>query len=74
MSKSYFFFGLVQTHPEDEVRASTGEDFQVQGGSKEIHDKTVEMVQEISKEFRKDPPQTEGEERIIVLDIVRKFR
>jgi hypothetical protein len=46
----------------------------VAGGSKAIHEKQVEIVQEISKEFRKDPPQTEGEARMILLDVVKKVK
>jgi hypothetical protein len=73
MSKSYFFFGFVPTHPEDKKRVSATRDYKVQGGSKERHEKTVEIVQEISKEFKKDPPQTPGEERMILLDVVKRI-
>ena len=73
MSKSYFFFGSVQTHPEDKVRISSGSDFSVCGGSKVEHEKVVEIVQEISKEFRKDPPQTPGESRMILQDVLKKI-
>jgi uncharacterized protein YpuA (DUF1002 family) len=74
MSKSYFFFGQVRTHPEDDVRISRGKDYQVQGGSKAAHEKAVEVVQEISKEFKKDPPQTPGETRMILQEVVKRVR
>lgn len=74
MGKSYFIFGFAPTHPEDKPRVSAGDDYQVAGGSKEIHQKQVEIAQEISKEFRKDPPQTDGEARMILLDVVKKVR
>ena len=74
MGKSYFFLGLVRSHPEDVGRTSRGGGYHVQGGSKEKHEKTVEMCQELTKEFRKDPPQTPGEERMIMLDVMKKFR
>jgi len=73
MGKTYFFLGLVRSHPEDVGRASKGGDFHVQGGSKEKHEKAVEICQELSKEFRKDPPQTPGEERMIMLDVMKKY-
>lgn len=73
MGKSYFFFGTVRTHPEDETRISTGADYSVCGGSKTEHEKVVEIVQEVRKEFRKDPPQTSGEERMILLDVLKKI-
>jgi len=74
MAKSYFFLGAVRTHPEDETRVSKGKDYHVQGGSKAEHEKAVEIVQEVSREFRKDPPQTPGEERMILLDVMKKIR
>jgi uncharacterized protein YpuA (DUF1002 family) len=73
MGKTYFFLGAVRTHPEDEIRMSREKDYQVAGGSKADHEKAVEIVQEVSKEFRKDPPQTPGEERMIMLDVLKKI-
>jgi len=73
MAKSYFFLGAVRTHPEDKVRVSKGKDYHIQGGSKAEHQKAVEIVQEVSREFHKDPPQTPGEERMIVLDVLKKI-
>lgn len=72
MGKSYFFLGAVRTHPEDKRRVTSGNDYRVYGGSKEKHQKTVELCQELSKEFEKDPPQTPGEARMIMRDVVRK--
>lgn len=74
MSKSYFFFGFGPTHPENKPRVSQAEDALVVGGSKEDHEKMVDMTQAMSEEFRKDPPQTVGEQRMIMLEVARKFR
>lgn len=73
MGKSYFIFGFAPTHPEDATRVTAGAGYRVQGGSKARHEKTVAIVQEISKEFRKDAPQTPGEERMIMLDVLKKM-
>lgn len=72
MGKTYFFLGSVRTHPEDKIRVSMGDDYRVAGGSRDEHEKAVEIVQEVSKEFKKDPPQTPGEERMILLDVIKK--
>lgn len=74
MGKSYFFFGAVPTHPEDDVRVSRGADYQVAGGSKASHEKAVVIVQEVSVEFKKDHPQTEGEARMILLEVAKRVR
>jgi hypothetical protein len=73
MAKSYFFLGFVRTHPEDEKRTTSGRDYRVHGGSKEEHERTVELVNGISKEFRRDPPQTPGEARMILMEATKKF-
>jgi hypothetical protein len=70
----YFFFGAIPTHPEDEPRVSQGQDYAVAGGSKDTHEKVVEIVREVRREFRKDPPQTPGEARMILLEAARRFR
>lgn len=72
MGTSYFFFGSVRTHPEDKKRVSVGDDYRVQGGSKAEHEKTVEVVEKLSREFRKDPPQTPGEARMILTEVLKK--
>lgn len=74
MSKSYFFFGAVPTHPEDDVRISKGPDYQVAGGSKDAHKKAVEIVREIRDEFKRDPPQTPGEARMILIEAAKRVR
>ena len=74
MSKSYFFFGLVKTHPEDVQRVSRTEGSMVIGGSEKRHQKVVDLVGTLQDEFKKDPPQTPGEERMIMLDVMKKFR
>lgn len=73
MTKSFFFLGLLPTHPEDRCRVSSGRDHQVRGGSKERHEQAAETCRELSKEFRKDPPQTPGEARMIMLDVVKRI-
>lgn len=72
MSK-FFFLGFVQTHPEDEVRVSRSADYGVCGGSKERHEKAVAIVDQVSRECKKDPPQTQGEMRMIVAEAVKKI-
>ena len=74
MSKSYFIFGIVKTHPEDDIRMSQGPGYQVAGGSKASHEKATEIVREVSEEFRKDPPQTPGETRMILEEVVKRVR
>jgi len=71
--KKYFFFGRV-TAPAAEKRVTVGADWHVQGGEKEDHQKAVEIVHEISREFKKDPPQTPGEARMIMLEVTKKVR
>lgn len=73
MTKSFFFLGLIPTHPEDERRITSGADHHVEGGSKERHEKAVETCRELSNEFRKDPPQTPGEARMIMMDVVKRI-
>lgn len=71
--KNYFFFGRINA-PSAEKRITAGDDWHVQGGDKEQHQKAVEVVHEISQEFKKDPPQTPGEARMIMLEAVKKVR
>lgn len=74
MGKSYFFLAAVPTHPEDKKRVTRKEGFQVHGGSRDQHEKTVQIVQDISVEFKKDPPQTVGEQRMIIQDVLKRNR
>lgn len=74
MAKSYFFLAAVPTHPEDAKRVTRKEGYQVLGGSKAQHEKTVAIVHDISSEFKKDPPQTIGEQRMIINDVLKKHR
>ena len=67
----HFILGLV-AKGDDHVRVTRGERFVVQGGTKESHEQTSEFVAEIDREFVKDPPQTDGERRMIVKEAARK--
>lgn len=73
MAKSFFFFGLAPIrHPED-CRITSGPGYVAAGGmSKEDHERMAEVTREISKECKKDAPQTQGEFRMIVRDAVKK--
>lgn len=73
MGKNYFFFGVAPVrHPED-VRVTRGPDYIAAGGmSKEDHQRMAEITHEVSRECKKDAPQTEGEFRMIVRDAVKK--
>lgn len=68
----YFLFGKVFSE-EKEKRITVGPGYRVDGGNKPVHEKMVEIVHEVSKECKKDPPQTEGELRMIVRDAVKKI-
>jgi hypothetical protein len=67
----HFILGVV-AKSDDHVRITRGERFVVQGGNKETHDQAAEFVAEIDKEYVKDPPQTDGERRMIVQEAARK--
>lgn len=67
----HFIAGLVGGG-DGEVRVTKGENFVVGGGAKERHEQAVDFVTEVDKEFRKDPPQTPGELRMIVRDAAKK--
>jgi len=68
----YFFFGSAPFR-QSERHITKGSDYIVHGGlSKADHERTVEITEEVSKECRKDPPQTSGEFRMIVNDAVKK--
>ncbi|HZN62124.1 MAG TPA: hypothetical protein VFC90_06935 [Planctomycetota bacterium] len=67
----HFILGVV-TQGDDHVRVTRGERFVVQGGTKQSHEQTSEFVAEIDREFVKDPPQTDGERRLIIREAARK--
>jgi hypothetical protein len=67
----HFILGVV-TKSDDHVRVTRGERFAVQGGTKESHEQAADFVAEIDKEYVKDPPQTDGERRLIIRDAARK--
>jgi hypothetical protein len=68
----FFFFGSMAHHPEDPCRVTSGKNYEVHGGSKEEHEKLVDLVENVSGEVQKDPPQTPGEFNMIVRDAVKK--
>jgi hypothetical protein len=67
----HFILGLV--NPGDgHVRVTRGERYHVQGGTRETHERAAEFVHEVDRELAKDPPQTQGEHRMIVKEAARK--
>ncbi|HZL73402.1 MAG TPA: hypothetical protein VFC86_13150 [Planctomycetota bacterium] len=67
----HFILGVV-TKGDEHVRLTRGERFVVQGGTKESHEQAADFVAEIDREYVKDPPQTDGERRLIVQEAARK--
>jgi len=67
----HFILGVVKKG-DDDVRITRAERYVVQGGTKETHDQAAEFVAEIDREYVKDPPQTDGERRLIIRDAARK--
>lgn len=67
----HFIAGVVSGH-DGHLRVTKGENFIVGGGKKERHEQAVDLVQEVDKEFRRDPPQTPGEARMVVRDAAKK--
>lgn len=69
--RRHFILGLV--NPGDgHVRVTRGERYHVQGGTKESHERAADFVHEVDREFAKDPPQTQGEHRMIVREAARR--
>lgn len=69
--RGHFIAGLVPDH-DGHVRITRGERYVVAGGDKDRHEQTAEFVAEVDREFRKDPPQTPGEARMIVREAAKK--
>jgi len=67
----HFILGVV-AKGDDHVRVTRGERYSVHGGTKESHEQVTDFVAEIDKEYVKDPPQTDGERRLIIRDAARK--
>jgi hypothetical protein len=67
----HFIVGLV-AQGDGHVRVTRADRYVVQGGTKESHEQAAEFVGEIDREYAKDPPQTDGERRLIIKDAARK--
>ena len=67
----HFILGVVKKG-DDHVRVTRGERYVVHGGDKETHDQAAEFVAEVDREYVKDPPQTDGERRMVVREAARK--
>jgi len=70
-SPRHFILGVV-SGGDGHVRVTRSERTHVQGGTKETHERAADFVNEIDKECVKDPPQTDGERRMIVREAARK--
>jgi uncharacterized protein YpuA (DUF1002 family) len=68
----HFILGLVRGG-DGHVRVTKSERTYVQGGTRETHEHAADLVNEIDKECVKDPPQTDGERRMIVREAARKM-
>jgi len=72
VGKSFFFLGLAPSR-RDEQYVTKGDNYLVHGGtSKEDHQRMAEITHEVSKECKKDAPQTQGEFNMIVQDAIKK--
>ena len=67
----HFLLGLVG-QGDGHVRVTKSDRYVVTGGTKESHEQAAEFVGEIDKEFAKDPPQTDGERKMIYRDAAKK--
>lgn len=70
--KTYCFIQGIAFSKDGERRVTVGENFRVDGGTQEHHEQLVELTQEVSKECKKDAPQTQGEFNMIVRDSMKK--
>lgn len=75
MKASYSFFGQVHNSGDGEHRVTIDRDLKIRvdGGAKEVHGQVVEFLREVSKEFKKDPPQTGGEFNCVLRRAARKI-
>ena len=67
----HFILGVVGGG-DGHVRITKSDRTYVQGGTKESHERAADFVNEIDKECVKDPPQTDGERRMVVREAARK--
>lgn len=71
-SRGRHFIAGVVGGGDGHVRITKSESFLVGGGTQDHHDQAVEFVTHVDREFKKDPPQTPGEARMIVRDAAKK--
>jgi hypothetical protein len=71
MKNKHFIVGLVGKG-DGHVRVTRADRYVVQGGTKESHEQAAEFVGEVDREYAKDPPQTDGERKIIIQEAARK--
>jgi len=69
--KRFVVHGIMQCG-DGKARITLGDNFAVQGGTKECHQQMTELTREVAKECKKDYPQTPGEFRMIVRDAEKK--
>jgi hypothetical protein len=73
MGKTYFFFGNVGPHDDDQCRTTRGKDYVVHGGNKEDHEQMVELTHDVSKAAAVEKPETKGEMNLIIRDSMKKL-
>lgn len=67
----HYIVGLV-AKGDGHVRVTRADRYVVQGGTKESHEQAAEFVGEIDRGYVKDPPQTDGERRMLFTEAARK--
>lgn len=71
--KSFFFFrGIVFSGNGEDKYITVGENFRVDGGTKEHHKHTVEVTQEFSEQMHKHKPENRTEAAEILKDVIKK--
>jgi hypothetical protein len=57
---------------DGQTRITKGADYVVGGGTAEHHEKAVALTEEVSRQFRRDQPETPSEVRMILRDAAKK--
>lgn len=70
--KTFCFLHGIAFSSDGQKRVTVGEGYRVDGGTEEHHEQLADLTAEVSKEVRKDPPQTQGELRMVVIDAMKK--
>ncbi len=70
---SYFFFGFAPPSPDGHKHISVGPDYRVEGGDKEGHAHTREVVEKFADKVKKQPSMPPPQEAVELLhDVLRQ--